>query len=115
VPISPAPQPCWNTATIAPYAAPAESRLSVIVVAAITIERNAVSIRMNVITRTNTKTGTMPCRVLVPPRGPLLTFTAQVEQAVVDAHRQAHQQHHGAGRIVHMHRVADQCQQPVGR
>ena len=61
VPISPAPHPCWKTATITPYAAPTDSRLSPIVVAAIMIELNATSIRMNVMPMTNRKTGTMPC------------------------------------------------------
>ena len=37
------------------------------------------------------------------PAAALLAFAAQVEQAVVDADGQAHQQHHGAGDVVHVH------------
>ena len=48
------------------------------------------------------------------PRVALLALAAQVEHAVVDAHRQADQQHHRAGRAVERQPVADQGEQPVG-
>ena len=44
----------------------------------------------------------------VVARRPLLALAAQVEQAVVDADGQAHQQHHRVGGVAHRHRVADQ-------
>src|SRR5215204_3940502 len=55
-PSSDSPQPCWNTSTSSPYAAPMDSRFSTIALAAITSDRNETSSSTNASSSTNTNT-----------------------------------------------------------
>ena len=54
-PSSDSPQPSWNTRTSTPYAAPTESRLRMIALIGITIERKVTSINRKVSPKTNAK------------------------------------------------------------
>ena len=60
-PSSDSAQPCWNTSTSTPYAAPTESRFRTIAFSGTTIDRNATSSNRNASASTNTITYGTPC------------------------------------------------------